>query len=388
MKKRIYFDNAATTRCYDEVLPVLRYYLYDCYANASSLHDFGLLASKAQRKAARALLDLLGIPEERTVIFTSGATEASNLAIRGTMERSKTPFKLITTTVEHPATQNVFRYYEQKGYPVAYVPVDGHGMVDENKLIEQIDEHTRLVSMILTHNELGVVQPFEKLARLIKQKNPDTLVHIDAVQWVGREKSSFADVDMISMSAHKIHGPKGIGALVVKRGMALVAQMLGGEQQNGLRSGTIPTPLIAALGETCRIAQQTFVQRNDAERTLRDYFYQGVMQRFGTLVQINTPMEAHVSPHILSVSFPGLKGEVLLHMLESEGIYVSTASACSSAKMDAHSVLRRFGLAPAVAEGTLRFSFSSFNTKQEIDYALDVLERSVYKLKIIAQRAH
>lgn len=371
----IYLDNAASTRPYDEVIDVLDEYQRSVYANPSALHSFGSKAAKALDYAGENLLKAFGIKDDRNIIYTSGATESANLAIKGVLERSEdiSKYNIVTTQTEHACVSRVFDYYQRKGCESRCIPVDHSWRADEDALVNALDERTKLVSLIWVNNEVGAINDITGLAKKIKNVNKDILIHIDAVQGLGKIKADFSDIDMITVSGHKFHAPKGIGALICKKNIVLIPQILGGGQQNNLRSGTVNAPLIAAMGKACEMIAGG---RSDEVAVLQKYLYEKLCSDYGEEAVNSKISTGNFAPHIISVSFEGIKSEVLLHMLENDGIYVSTSSACSAHKKQ-NTVLAAYGLSDRRIRATVRISLSEFNTRDEIDFFCDKLKQHV-----------
>ena len=375
-----YFDNAASTRPYKEVSEAVALWMSEEYANPSSLHKKGMTASSAVSFASKKILDVLALTD-RKVIFTSGATESANAALRGVMEKSQDTGRgnIITTSIEHPCVSEVFRYYAQRNAEVRTVGTDRFGQINPDELEQAVDSSTRLVSFIWVNNEFGSVQPVQHLAEIIKKKNSRALIHLDAVQGFGKVHDDLSQIDMISLSAHKFHGPKGVGALVLKNGISLAPIILGGGQQDNLRSGTINAPGIYGCGTA---AELTALRKPGVQMTeLRNYLYGRLESAFGSEIFNTLINEADYAPHIINISLEPFKGEVMLHMLEESGIYVSTASACSSHKKDSESVLLSLGMSRKRAESALRISLSEFSTKDEADYLTEKLLDTAERLR-------
>ncbi|MBE6038191.1 MAG: cysteine desulfurase [Anaerofustis stercorihominis] len=376
----IYLDNAATTRVYDEVIEYLASQYKDNYANPSSAHKFGSSAAAEVEKAEHVILDFYGLKnDDWKVIFTSGATESANLAIKGTLDKYDdiSKAKIITTAIEHPCVSKVFEYCKSKGAEAVVINTDSFGRVDITALENAVDEKTKLVSIIFVNNETGIIQDIANIGKIIKKKNKSTLVHIDATQGY-LEKLCCDDIDLISISAHKFHAPKGVGALIVRKNITLSAQMHGGGQQNAIRSGTVNSPLIGAMG----VALDT-LKKNDPRqyvKELQEYLYKQISDKFGEDVINSRIYEADYAPHILSMSFEGLNGSHILYNLEAVGIFVSTSSACSTHSKD-KSVLENMGMTNKRAQGTIRVSLSEYNTKEEIDIFTEELSKVVTKLR-------
>ncbi len=383
--KEIYLDSAASTKTYEEVSERVSHYFLNEYANPSSLHSKGFSSFKIIDECSKNLLRLLNL-KNRKVIFTSGASESANLAIKGTVEKyDKSKISIIASNIEHPCVSNVYKYYKNLNVCVKFIEVDEFGVVNIEKLINNIENNTKLVSIIYVNNEIGVVQDIEAIIEKIKNKNKDTLVHIDATQGVGKIDLFLEKADLISISAHKFHGPKGVGALICKNNITLVPLIHGGGQQNNLRSGTINAPLIAGMNEAIKKNVENFSENKEIYKELFFYTIEKLKSNIENVI-INTPYEnAKTSYHILNISFKSIKAEVLLHMLEDQGIYISTTSACSSKKGNS-SVLKALGLEARVIMGSIRISFSEFNTKEEIDYFIEALKTSVNRLSMISKK--
>lgn len=383
----IYFDNAASTRPFLEVSEELRRYMDAEYANPSSLHKKGLEASKSLKYAAEGILKVLNLKiNDRKVYFTSGATEAANLAIRGTVQKSENIKKceIITTTIEHPCVSEVCGYYEKQGIKVHYVNVDQYGQIDADLLVSSVTDATKIVSIIWVNNEFGAVQPVGDIIKRVRQIKKDVIVHIDAVQGFAKVAGDLSDADLITISAHKFHGPKGVGALIAKKNATLAPIIFGGGQQDGLRSGTINAPLIQAMGKACEIILQN--DFGDKIKNMQILLYDLLAKEFGE-ENINTKIrESSYSPYILNVSFEGQKGEVILHMLEEDGIYVSTASACASTKRNKDSPLYSIGLPKSKVESAIRISFGAFNTMQEVYTLVEKLKNTIERLNDLKRR--
>lgn len=380
----IYLDNSATTRPFDRVVQKMAQSMGEGFFNPSSLYAQALLASDEIKRAKGLISAALGGVDR--VVLTGGGTEADNLAILGLadgLRGRKAGF--ITTSVEHPAVLECFRRLQEQGHETYLAPVDASGVVRVDELVDHVGENTALVSVMQINNEVGAIQPIAQIAARVKEKNPKTLVHVDGVQGFLRQDISLRalGVDLYSLSAHKIHGPKGVGALAMVGKPPLAARMLGGGQEEGLRSGTENMPGIVGLAE----AIACFNQLNEAAEkmfALKLRLAEGLLRALPES-RINGPAPELGAPHILNVSFP-VRGEVLLHALEGEGILVSTGSACSSHKRQASPVLTAMGLDPQRLEGAIRFSLCPFNTLEEIDRTIESTARCVQMLKRFKRR--
>ena len=380
----IYLDNSATTRPFDRVVQKMAQSMGEGFFNPSSLYAQALLASDEIKRAKGLISAALGGVDR--VALTGGGTEADNLAILGLadgLRGRKAGF--ITTSVEHPAVLECFRRLQEQGHETYLAPVDASGVVRVDELVDHVGENTALVSVMQINNEVGALQPIAQIAARVKEKNPKTLVHVDGVQGFLRQGISLRalGVDLYSLSAHKIHGPKGVGALAMVGKPPLAARMLGGGQEEGLRSGTENMPGIVGLAE----AIACFNQLNEAAEkmfALKLRLAEGLLRALPES-RINGPAPELGAPHILNVSYP-VRGEVLLHALEGEGILVSTGSACSSHKRQASPVLTAIGLDPRRLEGAIRFSLCPFNTQEEIDRTIEATARCVQMLKRFKRR--
>ena len=373
----IYFDNAATTRALPEVAEKMTYMLCENFGNPASVSVMGLEVEKEIRKAANILANGIGAKEEE-IFFTSGGTEGDNWAIYGTTEGYARAGKhLITTKIEHPAVTSPMKALEEKGYDVTWLSVDCKGHISMEELADAIRADTILVSIILVNNETGTIQNAEEIGKLVKQKNPDTLFHIDAVQAFGKYPIDVQKmkVDLLTMSGHKIHGPKGVGMLYMRKGLKVRPLLLGGGQQKGQRAGTENGAGVAALGVAADMAfrglQENIVHVKEVKKTLLD----GILEMPDT--QLNGDDLDTASPYVLNVTFKGVRSEVLLHSLESKGIFVSAGSACDSRKKNGSHVLTAMGLPFEEIEGAVRFSFCRYNTVEEAKECLQVLKEIV-----------
>ena len=376
-----YFDNAASTKPYDEAVELYAKLLSTEYANPSALHSFGYEAMKLVEAAKKEVTSIHNLKDFEPV-FTSGATESVNLAIKGTIDKFADIKKthIITTGIEHACVTNTCLYLEEKGASVTYLPTDSLGRIDTGRLTDAINEHTKIVSVIWVNNETGIVQDIDAVCRAVKARDRSILVHLDATQGFGKIPQDLSCADLISVSAHKFHGMKGIGVLYIKKGVHINGVMKGGGQQDDLRSGTINAPMIASLGKTVSMTDP--VKVNAVMLPLRDMIYDRLTASFGEEAVNSKIRQADYAPHIINVSFPGLKGEVILHMLEDNGIFISTSSACSSRKKK-KSVLEHMGFSQERINGTIRISISEFTTEEEVDLLIDELESAVDLLKAL-----
>ena len=377
----VYLDNSATTRTFPEVAELMTKIMCEDYGNPSSLHMKGVEAEKYLRYAKETLARILKV-EERELLFTSGGTESDNMALIGcAMANCRRGNHLITTQIEHPAILQTMRYLESQGYRVTYLPVDSCGRIRLEDLRRAMTPETILVSIMHTNNEIGALQPIEEAGALIKQMNPDTLFHVDAVQGFGKYRMypKKMGIDMLSVSGHKIHGPKGIGFLYINEKAKVKPIIFGGEQQKNMRSGTENVPGIAGIGVAAKEIYTDLEDKVAHMRALKQRFIEGVSKIEHTTVHGLTDETS--APHIISVGIAGIRSEVLLHTLEDKGIYVSSGSACASNHPAISGVLKGIGAGKEYLDATLRFSMSEFTTEEEIDYTLETLYTCVPMLR-------
>ncbi|MDD7643064.1 MAG: cysteine desulfurase family protein [bacterium] len=368
-----YFDNSATTRCSDSVVALMQRVLLADYGNPSSLHMKGVVAEKYMKTATEQIARTLKV-EGKEIIFTSGGTESNNLALIGVALANQRAGKhIITTSIEHASVYNPLIFLEEQGFEVTYLPVDEKGVISLEALKEAVREDTILVSLMHVNNEIGTIEPVEEAAKLIREKNPRTLIHVDAIQSFGKLRiyPKRMGIDLLSVSGHKIHGPKGVGFLYVKDKTKIKPIIHGGGQQKNMRSGTENVAGIAGLGEAVEELYRDFDEKIDRLYELREYLVAGMKQLEGTT--INGAEGRDAAPHIVSVSFSGIRAEVLLHALEERGIYVSTGSACSSNHPAISGTLKAIGVKPELLDSTVRFSLSVESTREEADYVLEQL---------------
>ncbi|MCM1040090.1 MAG: cysteine desulfurase [Ruminococcus sp.] len=378
---KVYLDNSATTRCFDEVAQLMMQIMCQDYGNPSSMHHKGVEAEHYLRYARETLAGILKV-SEKEIIFTSGGTEADNIAIIGTaMANHRRGRHLITTQIEHPAVIQPMRYLEDQGFKVTYLPVDGQGRIRMDDLQRAICKETILVSIMHTNNEIGTLEPIIEAGEMIKRNNPMTAFHVDAVQGFGKFRiyPSRMKIDLLSVSAHKIHGPKGVGFLYKSDKVKVSPIIYGGGQQKGMRSGTENVPGIAGLARASELIYKDLEADRERLYALREMFIRGAMQIED--VKINGCMGEESAAHIVSLSVRGVRSEVLLHALEDRDIYVSAGSACSSNKPQPSATLKAIGIERDLLESTIRFSFSVFTTKEEIQYTLQTLHEIIPELR-------
>ena len=376
-----YLDNSATTRCCEEAAQLVGKLLTEDYGNPSSLHNKGVIAENYMNDARKKIAKTLKV-QEKEICFTSGGTESNNLAIIGVAEANKRSGKhVITTSIEHPSVSATMAYLEEHGYEVTYLPVDAYGVISLDDLKAAIRPDTILVSLMQVNNEIGAVEPIAEAGALIKQCNPQTLFHVDAIQSYGKMRIYPAKmhVDLLSVSGHKIHGPKGTGFLYVGEKVKIKPILFGGGQQKDLRSGTENVPGIAGLGLATKMIYNDLDMKVALMRELKDYFIEQAGKIENTTV--HGLKDEGSAPHIISLGIAGIRSEVLLHTLEDKGIYVSSGSACASNHPAVSGVLRSIGAAQEYLDATIRFSMSEFTTKEEIDYTLETLYNCIPMLR-------
>lgn len=371
----VYLDNSATTRTFPEVAELMSKIMCEDYGNPSSMHNKGVQAERYVRYGRETLAKILKV-NEKEIYFTSGGTESDNLALIGcAMANYRAGKHLITTKIEHPAILQTMHYLEDQGFEVTYLSVNDKGQISLQELQNAMRKDTILVSIMHTNNEIGAVEPIAEAGRLIKSTNPSTLFHVDAVQGFGKYRiyPKRMGIDLLSVSGHKIHGPKGVGFLYIGEKVKIHNIIYGGGQQKNLRSGTENVPGIAGMAKAAEMLYNHLEE--DAERlySLKDYFCEGL--RKIPDIRINNPEGMEGAPHIVSLSVAGVRSEVLLHALEDKGIYVSAGSACSSNKPHTagSATMKAIKLPEEFLDSTLRFSMSVYTTRKELDYTLQVM---------------
>ncbi len=366
----IYLDNSATTRVDPEVLDLVKTIMDEDYGNAASLHRKGVEAEKYTRRAKEQIASTLKC-EAKNIFFTSGGTESNNWAIRGTAESyARRGRHLITTSVEHPSVKNTMRYLEEQGYEVTWLPTDSDGRVSAEEVKAALRPDTILVSVMQVNNEIGAVEPVEEIGEMLHREAPEVIFHVDAIQSYGKYRihPKRAHIDLLSVSGHKLHGPKGVGFLYVSDRVRLKPLIFGGGQQKGLRSGTENVPGEAGLGLAAEKIYRDFDANVEHLYEMKERLVTGLEKLEGARVNGKTGRDS--APQIVSCSFTGVRSEVLLHALEDRGIYVSSGSACASSHPSEISTLLSIGLSKEEQEGTIRFSLSIHTQAEEIDEAL------------------
>ncbi|HXD31922.1 MAG TPA: cysteine desulfurase family protein [Pyrinomonadaceae bacterium] len=389
--RKVYLDHSATTPVDSRVLEAMLPYLTEKFGNASSVHYFGQEARAAVDKARRSVAALIGAkPNE--VVFTSGGTEANNLAVRGLCEAAKSHGQhIITSQIEHPSVRGAVDELEKRGWEVTRLPVYSSGIVRIEDARAALRPDTVLISVMLANNEIGTLQPVGEIGRLVRDERTagrrHLWLHTDAVQAAGRIPISVEDLgcDLLSLSAHKMYAPKGSGALFIKRGLRMMSQIVGGHQERERRAGTESVHNIVAFGTAAELARQELAQRADHAAALRNKFEAEVKARIDDIV-LNGDPNARL-PHLSNISFRFIEGEGLLINLDLQGVAVSTGSACSSGTLEPSPVIRALGHDDELARGSIRFSFGKDNTEEDVDYAVDVLQRAVTNLRRLSPLA-
>ncbi len=372
-----YFDNAATTRVYPEVKDIMIKIMEEDYGNPSSLHMKGVIAEKYIREASEIIAKTLKV-ESSEIFFTSGGTESNNLALIGTAMAHKRKGKhIISSAIEHASVISTLEFLKEQGFEVTFIGVDEKGIINLSELEAAIRNDTIIVSCMYVNNEIGAVQPLNEISKIVRRKNPEIIIHTDAVQAYGKIPvfPKKMDIDLMSLSGHKIHGPKGSGALYIKNKTLIKPIIYGGGQQKNIRSGTENVPAIAGMGVAAKKTFENFDEKIENIRNIKDYFIKKVTE----LPEVYD--NSGEAPHIASVSFTGVRSEVMLHALEDKGIYVSSGSACSSNKKTISGVLTSIGFPEERLESTLRFSFGEDNTIEQADYAFDVISKLLPMLR-------
>ena len=381
-----YLDNSATTKAFDEVIEAVKSEMSEYYGNPSSMHIKGFEAEKKIKETTKIIASTLKC-DESEIIYTSGGTEADNMALIGISRAYKRSGKhIITSSIEHAAVLQSAEFLKEEGYEITYLSTDSKGVINLEELENSIREDTILVSVMGVNNEIGTVEPIEKISEIIKKKNPNTLFHVDAVQAYGKIKLTpkKMGIDLLSVSGHKIHGPKGIGFLYVSYKVKIKPIIFGGGQQKNMRSGTENVCGIMGLGAAVKRIFDNFDVDTARMRELREYMIKGLKECDG--VTINGADEEGSAPHIVSASVKGVRAEVLLHSLEEKGIYISSGSACASNKPAVSATLKAIGVDKDLLDSTVRFSFSVLTTKDEIDYALENFKETIEKLRLYVRR--
>ena len=386
-RRRVYLDHSATTPVDPRVANAMARAVMETFGNASSVHGFGQQARAAIDRARREVAALIGA-KQNEIVFTSGGTEANNLAIRGLCEASTTHARhVITSAIEHPSVAGVCSELEKRGWEVTRLPVYANGIIRIEDVLNSLRHDTVLITVMLANNEIGTIQPVNQIGSLVREKRATgqkLWLHTDAVQAAGRLPLNVDELgcDLLTMSAHKLYAPKGIGALYVRRGVRLQGQNVGGHQERERRAGTENVPGIVAFGEAAKLARAELNERSQHDRALRDQFEAQVRERISEVV-MNGDREQRLA-HLSNISFRFIEGEGLLINLDLEGVAVSTGAACSSGTLEPSPVIRALGVDDELARGSIRFSFGKDNTEADVDYTVEVLARAVARLRSLS----
>ena len=382
--KIVYLDNNATTKVDSQVLEAMMPYLKENYANPSSIYSFGGVASKAIATAREQVRDFVGAESAKEIIFTASGSESSNTAIRGVLEANKTKKHIITTLVEHPCVLSLYKTLEKQGYQVDYIGVNSNGELDLDALEKAICDETALVSCMWANNETGVIFPIKKISKIIKSKNKDTKLFVDAVQAAGKFPMDVVDagIDLLSISGHKFHAPKGVGALYVKAGTMFSPLIVGGHQERGKRAGTENVAYIVGLGKAAVLAKENLGYEATTVKYLRDKLESAILKTVFN-ARLNTSLANRV-PNTTNIGFEYVEGELILLHLSDFGICASSGSACTSGSLEPSHVLRAMGIPFTALHGSIRFSLSRFTTEKEIDCVIAIMPRIIDKLTKIS----
>ncbi len=376
--KVVYVDNNATTQVAPEVLEEMLPYFHDLYGNPSSMHSFGGQVGAKLKEARQKMASLIGATPDETLV-TSCGSESDNTAIRATLESYPDKKHIITTRVEHPAILNLCEYLAENGYRVTFLPVDRQGRLNPEELYKSLSDNTAIVSIMWANNETGVIFPIEEMARVVRERG--VVFHTDAVQAVGKIPINVQQVpvDMLSLSGHKLHGPKGIGALYIRKGTKFSPFLIGGHQERGRRGGTENVASIIGLGKACELAGKHIGEENERVKHLRDKLENEILKRVPNAM-VNGDRERRL-PNTTNISFEYVEGEAILLMMNELGICASSGSACTSGSLEPSHVLRAMGVPFTAAHGSIRFSLSIYNTEEEIDFIVEQLPPIIERLR-------
>ena len=383
---KAYLDNSATTRVFKEVKDIMVKVMEEDYGNPSSMHLKGVQAEKYIDESKEILAKILKV-DKKEILFTSGGTECNNLALIGTAMANKRAGKhIITTAVEHASVHATMEFLKEQGFDITYLPVNEYGVVNAEDVEKAINDETILISIMYVNNEVGAVMPIKEIADVIKKVKPSVIFHVDAIQAFGKYEiyPRRMGIDILSVSAHKIHGPKGNGFLYIKDKTKILPTIFGGGQQKGMRSGTENVPGIAGLGVAAKLVYENLAEKTDRLYELKDYMIDELSKIEN--VRINSKKGKESAPHIVNASFIGVRSEVLLHSLEDREIYVSAGSACSTNKKVESATLKSMGLKADEMESAIRFSFCENTTKEELDYTIAVINELLPRLRIFKRK--
>ena len=384
MDKLVYLDNNATTRVDERVLEEMMPYFKEEYANPSSMYSFAKKASDAIKEARVKIRDFVNARDEKEIIFTSCGSESANTAIRGVLNYNKNKKHIITTKVEHPCVLNLYQTLEKQGYRVAYIGVNSNGELNIDELENAIDEDTALVSVMWANNETGVIFPIKKISEITKSKNKDTKFYVDSVQVAGKIPIDVQEngIDLLGISGHKFHAPKGVGALYVNSKTMITPLIIGGHQERGKRAGTENTPYIVGIGKAAELAQDSLKYEMTEVKRLRDKLESNIVKKIYN-ARINTGVAERV-PNTTNIGFEYIEGELILLHLSDMGICASSGSACTSGSLEPSHVLRAMNVPFTAIHGSIRWSLSRFTTEEEIDYVIDKLPGIIEKVTSIS----
>lgn len=380
----IYLDNNATTQIDEKVLEVMMPYFKENYANPSSIYSFGGVAAKAIAQAREQIRDFVGAKSDKEIFFTASGSEGANTAIRGVLEADKSKKHIITTKVEHPCVLNLYKTLEKQGYKVDYIGINSSGDLDLDELEKLVTSETALVSCMWANNETGIIFPIDKVSKIVKSKNKDTKLFVDAVQAAGKIPMDVqaCDIDLLIISGHKFHAPKGVGALYVKSGTLFQPLIIGGHQERGKRAGTENVPYIVGMGKAAVLAKDALDYEFSVVKYLRDKLESTILKTIFNS-RLNSGIANRV-PNTSNIGFEYIEGELILLHLSDYGICASSGSACTSGSLEPSHVLRAMGVPFTSLHGSIRFSLSRFTTEKEIDYVLDVMPGIIDKLTKIS----
>lgn len=380
----IYLDNNATTKADEKVVEAMLPYFTEEYGNASSIYDLAHTANRAVSRSREVMRDFLGAKDSKEIIFTSCGSESANMAIKGTLELNKTKKHIITTRVEHPCVLNLYKDLEKKGYRADYIGVDSNGELDVNELISKVDKDTALVSVMYANNETGAIFPVKEIAAQVKEINPETKIFVDGVQAAGKIPIDVKDtkIDFLGISAHKFHGPKGIGALYVKTGSTVAPLIVGGHQERGKRAGTENVPYIVGMAKAAELAIENLNDELTRVKALRDMLEEGILARVKN-ARLNSTAKNRV-PNTSNIGFLYIEGELILLHLNDLGICASSGSACTSGSLEPSHVLRAMGVPFTSLHGSIRFSLSRYTKEEEIKTVIEEMPKIIEKLAEIS----
>ncbi len=377
MEKLVYLDNNATTKVDERVLDAMLPYLKEEYANPSSMYDFAKKSSRAIREARASVRDFVGAKDEKEIIFTSCGTESANTAIRGALAYNKNKKHIITTKIEHPCVLNVYKYLEKQGYKVDYIGVNSNGELNIDELRSLICDDTALVSVMWANNETGVINPVGEISQIIKSANPETKFFVDGVQAAGKIPMNVEEtgIDMLGISGHKFHAPKGVGALYVNSKSMITPLIIGGHQERGKRAGTENVPYIVGIGKAAQLALENLEYETTEVKRLRDKLENNIVRKIFN-ARVNTGLAQRV-PNTTNIGFEYIEGELILLHLSDLGICASSGSACTSGSLEPSHVLRAMNVPFTAIHGSIRWSLSRFTTEEEIDYVIEKLPKVI-----------